>query len=82
MRLSGSLSISVDDLFRPSYEIIRSLTRWLRRDPQFQVLWPVVVSHTVLVVYVLSGQEVTPEYLSHHLTVLSSSSSANDVPIG
>jgi hypothetical protein len=37
----------------------------LRPDPEFEVLRPVVISHTVAVMDLFVGEEVPPQYLLH-----------------
>lgn len=64
------LSIPRHYLRRPLHSICDAYPARLHRNPQFQVIWMVIASHTVLMMNVLVSVEVPTEYTFHHEDVL------------
>lgn len=62
-------AVQVEDVVRPSNQVLGSLSRGLRGHPQFQVLQPVVVAPTVFVMRAFIRQESTSEGFSQYKAV-------------
>jgi hypothetical protein len=65
------LGVPAQNLMSPGDEICGTLPGWLARDPQLQVLGPVVIPDAVDVVDILALHQETPERFLHHYPVLS-----------
>ena len=61
--------ISSDNFACPSYGVTYAYPRWPRSRPQFQVLWAIVVSYSVAMVYGLFWKTVSSQEMLHHQNV-------------
>jgi hypothetical protein len=57
--------VSTQGVSRPRDGVLHADDAWLRPDPRFQVLWPVVVPHAVSVMHRLIGKQIPPEVPLH-----------------
>jgi hypothetical protein len=59
-------AVRFDDFIGPLHQIFRALPAWLRLNPQFKILNPIVTTLAVGVVNVLVGPKWPAEMLFHH----------------
>jgi hypothetical protein len=58
-------SVCVNYFLCPNEQILDPLATWLARYPKFKIFYPVVVPYPVLMVNVLSREQLSPEVLLH-----------------
>lgn len=59
------ITVLIDDLARPLHLVLDALSLGVRRGPQFEVLQPVVISHSVGVVNRLLGKKFSTQVALH-----------------
>ena len=59
-----------DDLTCPFHKVLDTLSRWLGRNPEFEILDSVVGLIAVLVVNILIAEQWATDLLRHHQSVL------------
>jgi hypothetical protein len=59
--------------------LVRALAGWLFRNPQFEILWAIVVPDAVLVMYLLGSKQSATEDALHDEPVLKHHLAARDI---